>query len=34
MLADHFTQVFREEHRQIRDMLLDLMQAFNTRNVL
>jgi hypothetical protein len=33
MLTEHFTQVFREEHRQIRDMLLDLMQAFNTRNV-
>lgn len=33
MLADRFTQVFREEHRQVRDFLLDLIQAFQDRNL-
>lgn len=28
MLADQFTQAFREEHRKVRDTLLDLIQAF------
>lgn len=32
MLADQFTQVFRHEHRQVRDALLDLIQAFQTRD--
>jgi hypothetical protein len=26
-LADQFTQMFREEHRQVRDTLRDLVQA-------
>lgn len=32
MLADHFSQVFREEHRQVRDGLLDLITAFSRRD--
>lgn len=32
MLADQFTQIFREEHRQVRDLLLDLIQAFQARD--
>ncbi|HXG22951.1 MAG TPA: hemerythrin domain-containing protein [Chthonomonadales bacterium] len=32
MLADQFTQIFREEHRQVRDLLLDLVQAFQERD--
>jgi len=32
MLADQFSQIFREEHRQVRDVLLDLIQAFQDRN--
>ena len=32
MLADQFTQIFRDEHRKIRDTLLDLIQAFNRRD--
>ena len=28
MLADRFAQVFRDEHRKIRDTLLDLLSAF------
>ena len=32
MLADQFTQTFRDEHRKIRDVLLDLIQAFKERN--
>lgn len=32
MLADQFTQVFREEHRKVRDLLLDLIQAFRSRD--
>ena len=28
VLADEFTQVFREEHRAIRDLLLELIDAF------
>ncbi|GBD24022.1 hypothetical protein HRbin29_01695 [bacterium HR29] len=33
MLADRFTQIFREEHRQVRDLLLDLIQAFQDRDL-
>ncbi len=32
MLADQFRKVFREEHRKVRDKLLDLIQAFQTRD--
>ena len=32
MFADSFTQVFRQEHRIIRDTLLDLVQAFQDRD--
>ncbi len=32
MLADQFAQVFRDEHRKIRDALLDLIQAFQNRD--
>ncbi|MCC7355164.1 MAG: hemerythrin domain-containing protein, partial [Anaerolineae bacterium] len=32
MLADQFTQIFREEHRKVRDALLDLMLAFQVRD--
>jgi hypothetical protein len=32
MLADHFTQIFRDEHRKVRDVLLDLIQAFQDRD--
>lgn len=32
MLADHFTQIFREEHRSVRDTLLDLVRAFENRD--
>ncbi|GBC96069.1 hypothetical protein HRbin16_01870 [bacterium HR16] len=32
MLAQEFTQLFREEHRQVRDLLLDLQQAFERRD--
>lgn len=32
MLADQFTQIFREEHRKVRDVLLDLIQAFQERD--
>jgi hypothetical protein len=32
MFADNFTQVFRQEHRIIRDTLLDLVQAFQDRD--
>ncbi len=31
-LADQFTQMFREEHRSVRDVLLDLIQAFQERD--
>ncbi len=31
-LADQFTQMFREEHRVVRDALLDLVQAFVKRD--
>lgn len=31
MLADKFTQIFREEHRAVRDSLLDLIQAFSEK---
>lgn len=32
MLADRFTQIFRGEHREIRDTLLDLIEAFKERD--
>lgn len=32
MLADQFTEIFREEHRQVRDVLLDLIEAFKRRD--
>lgn len=28
VLADEFTQIFREEHREVRDTLLELIRAF------
>ncbi|HEX5414262.1 MAG TPA: hemerythrin domain-containing protein [Chloroflexota bacterium] len=31
-LADHFTVMFRVEHREIRDTLLDLVEAFQQRD--
>ncbi|MBI4506539.1 MAG: hemerythrin domain-containing protein [Chloroflexi bacterium] len=31
-LAEHFSQVFREEHRFVRDALLDLIDAFRQRD--
>jgi len=31
-LADQFTQIFRDEHRKIRDTLLELIQAFKERH--
>ncbi len=33
MLADRFAEVFRQEHRQVRDLLLDLIQAFEDRDL-
>jgi hypothetical protein len=32
MLSEQFTQIFRSEHRQVRDTLLDLIQTFQERN--
>jgi hypothetical protein len=32
MSADQFTQIFREEHRAVRDGLLDLILAFQERD--
>ena len=32
MFADRFTQIFREEHRAVRDTLLDLIVAFQERD--
>ena len=32
MLTDEFTAAFRAEHRQIRDILLELMNAFQNRD--
>jgi hypothetical protein len=32
MLADQFSQLFRAEHREIRDALLDLVAAFQARD--
>lgn len=29
--ADHFSATFRAEHRQVRDLLLELVQAFQSR---
>ncbi|MBZ0299189.1 MAG: hemerythrin domain-containing protein [Anaerolineae bacterium] len=33
MLTDQFAQVFRQEHRQLRDTLLDLIEAFQRRDM-
>jgi hemerythrin len=33
MLANQFTEAFREEHRQMRDMLLGLMDAIEANDV-
>jgi hypothetical protein len=33
MLADRFTQIFRQEHRQVRDLLLELIEAFEGRDL-
>lgn len=33
LLADRFTQIFREEHRQLRDALLELCEAFAAREL-
>jgi hypothetical protein len=32
MLAERFTELFRVEHRQVRDGLLDLVEAFQARD--
>lgn len=32
MLAEQFTQIFRDEHRQIRDVLLELIEAFQSHD--
>jgi len=32
MLADQFSRIFREEHRQVRDALLDLIAAFSNED--
>ncbi|MCC7360669.1 MAG: hemerythrin domain-containing protein [Anaerolineales bacterium] len=32
MLVEQFTQIFRDEHRQVRDTLLDLLEAFLARD--
>ncbi len=32
MLADQFAQIFRQEHRNVRDALLDLILAFQARD--
>ena len=32
MLAEQFTETFRDEHRRMRDMLLGLMEAFQTND--
>lgn len=32
-LVDRFAQLFRQEHRQIRDGLLDLIEAFRSRDL-
>ncbi len=32
MIADQFTQIFRDEHRAVRDVLLDLIRAFQERD--
>lgn len=32
MLAHQFTQIFRDEHRKVRDTLLDLLEAFQVRD--
>lgn len=32
VLADRFTQIFREEHRTVRDALLELIKAFQAKD--
>ncbi len=32
MIADQFSQMFRDEHRKVRDALLDLITAFTARD--
>ncbi|HLG13244.1 MAG TPA: hemerythrin domain-containing protein [Blastocatellia bacterium] len=32
MSAEQFTQIFRDEHRKVRDVLFDLIQAFDRRD--
>lgn len=32
MLAHHFARIFRDEHRKVRDTLLDLIGAFRDRD--
>jgi hypothetical protein len=32
MLSEQFTQIFRDEHRQIRDVFLELIEAFRVRD--
>jgi hemerythrin len=32
VLANQFTLIFREEHRKVRDLLLDLIEAFRGRD--
>lgn len=33
MLADQFAEIFRDEHRQVRDTLLGLIRAFQERDL-
>ncbi len=33
MLSDQFTEIFRDEHRQVRDTLLSLIRAFQGRDL-
>jgi hypothetical protein len=32
VVADRFSEIFREEHRKVRDLLLDLIEAFPQRD--
>lgn len=34
MLSDQFTEIFRDEHRRVRDTLLSLIRAFQGRDLL
>jgi hypothetical protein len=33
VLADRFTELFRREHRQVRDGLLELVEKFEARDL-